>query len=138
MPNIEYPRTVHDARRALQRAHERIGDLVLDQVRTPPHPLGVDNHLRVGDVGQRVKRRLADGVGRPQCQHEHHAEHDPCVLRRQLDETFDHGRYSLWPACGSAAGGTAAFGRLAGVAVLGWRAAMRMPSHAAGRPQPTL
>ena len=83
------------ARRTLQRAHERVGDLVLDQVGAAAHPLGVDDDLRVREIRQRIKWCLACGVGREQREHEHRAEDHPLMTDRQLDDAFDHGRYSL-------------------------------------------
>ena len=55
-----------DAGRALQRAHERIGDLVLDQIGTAAHPLGEDDDLRVGEIRQRIERRLSQESAAPQ------------------------------------------------------------------------
>ncbi len=105
----------HDAGRALQGANERVGDLVLHQIGAAPHPLGVDDDLRVGDVGQRIERRLSDGVRGPRGEQQHDAEHDPLVPGRQFDETFDHDGYSWCPACGPAGGvaGRASGGALA-------------------------
>ena len=70
------------ARRTLQRAHERVGDLVLDQVGAATHPLGVDDDLRVREIRQRIKWGLACGVGREQREHEHRAEDHPLMTDR--------------------------------------------------------
>ena len=44
------------ARRRDQRGDDRVGHLVLDEVRAPPVPLGDDDHLHVGDVRDGVER----------------------------------------------------------------------------------
>src|SRR4029453_3658728 len=36
---------------------DRVGDLVLDQLRSAARPLGEDDHLHVGEVGERTERR---------------------------------------------------------------------------------
>ena len=82
------------ARCALERADQRVRDLVFDQIGTAAHPLRVDDDLRVGQIRQRVERRLADGVGGPQRQREDGREDDPLVADRQFDDAFDHGRDS--------------------------------------------
>ena len=51
-----------DVRRRQHRGDDRIGNLILDQIGRLSHPFGVDDHLDVGDVGQRVER---DPIERP-------------------------------------------------------------------------
>ena len=44
-----------DVRRAEQRGHDRIRDLVLDERRRASRPLGEDDDLRIGEIGDRVE-----------------------------------------------------------------------------------
>ena len=71
------------ARQPLQVHRQRVGDLVLDLLGTAAHPVGEDDHLVLRQVGNRIDRRIDDGVDAP----DHHAErqqdhHEPIANRR--------------------------------------------------------
>jgi hypothetical protein len=95
-PEHRVPANGLDARRALQRADEGIGDLVFDEVRTATHPLRVDDDLRVGESRQRMEWRLTHGVGGEERERDHRAE--------DFDNAIDHGRYSLFAEAFAEAG----------------------------------
>ena len=96
-----------DLRRALKRADERVGDLVLHEVGAAPHPLGEHDHLRVREVGDRVERRPTHRDERPDDEEQDDAEDQPAVSRRGLDDPLDHGDP---PWCCMCAGGAGSSG----------------------------
>jgi len=49
-------------RRREHRGDNRIGHLILDKIGRLPHPFGMDDHLNVGNVRQRIER---DSIERP-------------------------------------------------------------------------
>ena len=50
------------ARHRQQRRRERIGNLILDDLRRLARIVGVDNDLRIGEIGNGIQRRVPDGV----------------------------------------------------------------------------
>jgi hypothetical protein len=64
MPNIVCAAHVDDVRRAEERRHQRVGDLILDERGRAPHPLGEHDHLRVREVGDGVDPAAKDGPRR--------------------------------------------------------------------------
>ena len=48
-------------RRSQERGHDRVGDLVFDDVGWLAFPIGVDDYLHVGNVRQCVQRNMAHG-----------------------------------------------------------------------------
>ena len=64
-PRTSSPAHVAHAGRRAQRGDDRVGDLVLDQVRAPARPLGEDDHLRVGEIRDRVERRAIGAARKP-------------------------------------------------------------------------
>ena len=78
-----------DARRPQQRGHDRIGDLVLDDVGAAV-PARVDDHLCIREVGYRVDRNLAQGVDAVQHRHRGERDDEELVLGAEADETADH------------------------------------------------
>ena len=73
-----------------QRRDDRVGDLVLDQRRAAPHPLGEDDDLRIGEIRDGVQLHLLIDDQRRD-QREADAEQDEqAVARAELDDFFDH------------------------------------------------
>ncbi len=75
----------------LQVRRQRIRDLVLDLLRAVPEPVAEDDHLVVGEIGDRVHRRVAQGPVAPGAKRQEGDDHDEAVFERKLDETVDHG-----------------------------------------------
>ena len=78
------------ARHGQHRRGQRIGDLVLDHLRCLAGKLGVDDDLRVREVGNGVERQRAH---RPHARHHREGrgdEHQHQVSGRPGDETGDH------------------------------------------------
>ena len=82
-----------DLRRAEHGPHDRVRDLVLDDVGAPV-PAGVDDHLRVAEVRDRVQREAVhrppaeDGRGGRQ------GKDEESVPGGEIDDAVDHGRLS--------------------------------------------
>jgi hypothetical protein len=78
-------------RRGDELGRNRIGDLVFDQVGGASFPVGVDNHLRVAQVGNGIERRSLD---RPDTGHDAEEDEDDdeqLVARARRDHPFDEG-----------------------------------------------
>ena len=72
------------------RGRQRIGDLILDHLRRLAGIFGVDDDLRIGEVGDRIQRQMKDRIeSRRDGEHraDHH-EHD--VARGRGDQARDH------------------------------------------------
>ncbi len=75
-----------------QCTRERVGDLVLDHLRSLAGVVGVDDHLYVGEVRQRIDRCVQQCVEARQSdaggghQHQHHVAQRPC------DQGVQHGQ----------------------------------------------
>jgi len=68
---------------------DRVGDLVLDEVGAAALPLGEDDHLRVGEVGQGVERRVAQAVDAAERERADEQEDHELVARAPLDDPLD-------------------------------------------------
>ena len=79
-----------DLGRGEEGRDDRIGDLVLDQIGAPPHPLGEHDHLRVREVGKGVERRTADREHAPADEEPDAEEHEEGAPRAELDPARDH------------------------------------------------
>ena len=76
-------------RRAEHRADDRVGDLVLQDVRAAV-PARVDDHLRVAQIGDCVERNLLHRPPARQRQRGHEQEDQEAVVRGELDDAVDH------------------------------------------------
>ena len=74
-----------------QGRHDRIGDLVFDEVGAAALPLGRDDDLDVGDVGHGVERRLVHRPDAPEREAERGDDDDDALTSAPGDEAFDHG-----------------------------------------------
>ena len=74
-----------DLRRAQQRRDDRVGDLVLDDVRGPV-PARVDDDLGVGEVGQGVEPDLLQDVHGEDAERRHAQQDEQPVPGRELDD----------------------------------------------------
>ena len=82
---------------------QRIGDLVLDDLRRLAGIFGVDDDLHVGEVGDGVERHPRDGIDAGE-RHEDRGQSDQKhVARRPADDGGDHGCVSCWLKLCSAA-----------------------------------
>ena len=80
------------------RARQRIGDLVLDDLRRLAGILGVDDDLDVGKIGQGVERRLDDRVDAAHGDEHGRQDDEERVARRPLDDLAQHDVLSARPA----------------------------------------
>ncbi len=64
---VELARRSHGfhARQALQVDRERVSDLVFDLLGAAAHPVGEDDHLVLREIGNRIDRRVDDGMDAP-------------------------------------------------------------------------
>ncbi len=79
-----------DLRGGDESRHNRIGDLILDQVRVLPLPVRVDDHLHVREIRQSVER---DPAKRPKAGSEeagHTDDGQELVANAEGDELLDH------------------------------------------------
>ncbi len=79
------------------RARQRIGDLVLDDLRRLARILGVDDDLDVREVGQGVERRLDDRVDAADRDEHRRQDDEEAVPCRPLDDPTQHDRLSQRP-----------------------------------------
>ena len=73
------------------RRRQRIGDLVLDDAWGLPGIGRADDDLHVGQVGQRVQRRLQHRDHAPGADHQRGQQHQEAVGDRPADQPGDHG-----------------------------------------------
>ena len=78
-------------RHGQHRGGQRVGDLILDHLRCLPRVLGEDDHLHVGEIGNRVQRHLLDGQRAGDDQQRRGHEHQEAVLQRGINDASDHG-----------------------------------------------
>ena len=86
-------------RRGEHRGDDRIGHLILDDIGRLAHPFGVDDHLNVGDVRQRVERDSIERPDRPRVRRastpkntrKRFALHQSMVLSIMLLSSHRHG-----------------------------------------------
>ncbi len=71
------------------RGHDRIGDLIFDDVRAAV-PLRVDDDLCVAQVGDGVERHVAHGPPARDGGEADQGEHQEAVPRRELDDPVNH------------------------------------------------
>ena len=83
-----------DAGQPLEAHRQRVGDLVLHLLRRPPRPVGEDDDLVVGQIGNRVDRRRHERPVAPGADEHEERDHEEAVPQRQLDEPVDHARSS--------------------------------------------
>ena len=69
---------------------ERVRDLVLDLLRAVPGPVGEDDDLVVGEIGNRVDRRGRQRPPSPACEAEVQNDDDEPVLQCNVNESIDH------------------------------------------------
>ncbi|MNX81615.1 hypothetical protein D3C86_1133070 [compost metagenome] len=79
-----------DVGQALEARRERVGDLVLDDLRATARPLGEDDDLVLGEVRDRIQRGPGDGEGAPADQADQRDEDDEAVANRPFDDALDH------------------------------------------------
>ncbi|GBC78534.1 hypothetical protein HRbin08_02030 [bacterium HR08] len=88
---------VFHPRQSEQGADDRIRHLILDDVRAAIPP-GVDDHLRVREIGDGVQRDVAHGMKPDEQGHADEEEDEESVVRAEFDEPFDHTRPSALTA----------------------------------------
>ena len=59
-------------------------------LRTVAGPVGEHNNLVLGQVGNRVHRRVVDGVNTPESEQEPGQDDQEAVPDRKCDDAFDH------------------------------------------------
>ncbi len=84
-------------RRGEEAAGDRVGDLVLHQRRAASGPVGVDDDLDVGEVGDRVQGGMADRADPGRRREAGEQGDQEAVPPAPFDEAFDHGG-SRWGA----------------------------------------
>ncbi len=78
-----------DLRGAEHGRHDWVGDLIFDHVRAAV-PARVDDHLRVGQIGDRVERHVAHAVD-PDSDRDARDEQDQELIpRAEIDDALDH------------------------------------------------
>ena len=82
----------HDlrSRNGQHRRSQRVGHLVLDNLRTLARVLGIYDDLHVGEVGDRVEGRRSYCVGTDGNQHAGQGEHQEAIAQRAGDDFFNH------------------------------------------------
>ena len=73
---------------AQHRGDDRVGDLVLDDVRTAV-PARVDDDLRVRQIRDRIQRNVAGAPDGPQHRHDGEDQHDELIVGGPLDDLLD-------------------------------------------------
>ena len=84
------------SRRSQQCSHNRIGDLIFDDVGWLALPVGVNDHLHVRNVRQSVEGYMAN---RPHSRHrkqKHSGEDQEAIVCAPLDDSRDHVTYLPW------------------------------------------
>ena len=94
---VELARRPHDLDpgEPLEVDRERVGDLVLDLLGAAAHPVGEDDDLVLGQVGDRVDRHRHHGAEARDPEHERGQDHEEAVADRPLDDRLDHGPSSV-------------------------------------------
>ena len=77
------------------RGAQRIGHLILNNLRRLAMIGGLDDDLHIGQVRQRINRRLSHGVDAPPDQKHRGQQHQEAVADRPLYECRDH---PWWPS----------------------------------------
>ena len=89
-PEVREPTDRLHLRRAEERGDDGIADLILDDVGAAVPPR-VDDHLRVGHVGERVQGDVVHRPVRPDERDDRGRDDEVLVLRREADDGLDHG-----------------------------------------------
>ncbi len=84
------------------RGRQRIGDLVFDDLRRLAGIIGVDDDLRVGEVGDRVERQVPERVEAARHREQGRDDDEHGVPGRPGDDLRDHGFTSGVPALAAA------------------------------------
>lgn len=85
------------ARHAEQRRRQRIGDLILDDLRRLARIRRLHDHLRVRQVGQRIERRLPQRMNTPSGDQHGGQQHQEAIPDGPENDARDHRS----PPCGS-------------------------------------
>ena len=99
----EERRSAHEADpgRREQPGRDRVGDLILDQVGALAWPFREDDDLDVGEIGNRVERRVAEGPDAPHARRQHRQDREPAVAGTGGDDAPDRpGGFHVGPGCG--------------------------------------
>ncbi len=81
---------VGESRHTGERVLHQKGDALLGLQWRVAGRLGVDHHLHVGDVGNRVDGQAAIVVDSQACQPHGEGQHQPALLEGETDEFFQH------------------------------------------------
>src|SRR5262249_32197812 len=75
-----------------------VGYLIFDGARISPHPRGVDNHLDIGEIGDRIQRSFFQSPYSPGAEKQNQEKNEEFVLRARFDNFLDHSlaRFALW------------------------------------------
>ena len=89
---VELRRGAHglDPGQPLQLERQRVGDLVLDLLGAAAGPVGPDDDLVLGEVGDRVDRRAVEAEEAPRRHADRQEQDDEAVLDRELDDLGNH------------------------------------------------
>ena len=79
-----------DLRRRDHGSHDRVGDLVFHDRRVSSHPGGVNDDLDIGEVGNRIKRRILQRPDSSGAEKQHHEKDEKFIFRAGFDNFFDH------------------------------------------------
>ena len=79
-----------DAGESLEIGRQRIRDLILDLLRAVARPVGEDDHLVVGEVGNRVDGRGPQRPPAPPGQGKREEDDESPVTQRAIDQVRDH------------------------------------------------
>ena len=80
----------------MQRNTERVSNLIFDFLRAAAGPIGIDDDLVFGEIGDGVDRHAFKRDEAPSAQAEKSADDDEAVVQRPGDDTVDHGRCGLF------------------------------------------
>ena len=83
-----------NVRRTDEFGDYRISDLVFNQTGAAPFPLGKNDNLHVGQVGNGIQRRIAHAEYAADGQRRHQHENHELVSGAPLDNTFDKAVFS--------------------------------------------
>ncbi len=69
---------------------QRVGDLVLDDLRCLPGKAGADDHLGIGKVRQRIQRGVAHRPDTPRHDEQGRQQHQEAIADGPVDQALDH------------------------------------------------
>jgi hypothetical protein len=70
---------------------DRVGDLVLHDLRSLAGPFGIDDDLRVREIGNRVERQIAQGEDAADGQRRSREQNESTIPERKLNDCLEHG-----------------------------------------------